>query len=111
MTCGDEVAMSPEMLQDAFRRRDVEVRSIWSVIMPNNYVLLPGFDVDSKDLADKKLADAPLRLKEICRGIMQQRETIDVVRGSMAWLKSKTVYPLFKRWGIFPGNGIVWKLV
>jgi len=104
MTCGDEVAMSPEMLQDAFRRRDVEVRSIWSVIMPNNYVLLPGFDVDSKDLADKKLADAPLRLKEICRGIMQQRETIDVVRGSMAWLKSKTVYPLFKRWGIFPGK-------
>ena len=26
--------------------------------MPNNYVLLPGFDVDKKELEEKKLADA-----------------------------------------------------
>ena len=28
----------------------------FSVTMPNNYVLLPGFDVDKKELEEKKLA-------------------------------------------------------
>lgn len=102
MTCGDEVALAPEMIIKALRRHEVEPESIWSVIMPNDYVLLPGFDVDSKDLEKEKLAGAPRRLEEIAKGIGERRKTIDVVRGSMPWLKSKVVYPLFKRCGISP---------
>lgn len=104
MTCGDEVALAPEMVTDALRRHGVEPQSVWSVIMPNDYVLLPGFDVDPKDVENEKLKAAPRRIEEIAAGIKEGRRTLDVTRGSMAWLKSRLVYPLFKRWGVFPGK-------
>lgn len=102
MTCGDEVALAPEMFEKVLKKKGVKAESKWSVIMPNNYVLLPGFDVDSKELEQKKLGDAPARLKEISQGIVQHRRVIDVVRGGIPGIKTKLVYPLFKKWGIFP---------
>lgn len=102
MTCGDEVALATEMFAKTLSRHGVELQSIWSVIMPNNYVLLPGFDVDPKDVERRKLTDAPGRIREIAKGISQHARSVDVVRGSLAWLKTKLVYPLFCKWGIFP---------
>lgn len=102
MTCGDEVALAPEMFAKTLSRHGIELQSVWSVIMPNNYVLLPGFDVDSKEVERRKLAAAPGRIKEIAKGISQHARSIDVERGSNAWLKTKLVYPLFCKWGIFP---------
>lgn len=102
MTCGDEVAMAPEMMTKALAAHGVEPESIWSVTMPNNYVLLPGFDVDPKGVEKKKLKGAPARIKEIAEGISRHSHTIDVVRGSWPRLKTMVVYPLFKKWGIFP---------
>ncbi len=101
-TCGDEVAMAPEMIKKVLEKRGVEPTAMWSVIMPNNYVLLPGFDVDPKEVEMKKLKEAPARINEIAKGILQQRKTIDVTRGSWPRLKTTTVYPLFKKWGISP---------
>jgi ferredoxin len=102
MTCGDEVALAPEMLEKALEKRGVYSESVWSVIMPNNYVLLPGFDVDPKDVEQEKLKAAPARISEIAEGIRKHRLVVDVTRGKKGWLKTKTVYPLFKKWGISP---------
>lgn len=104
MTCGDEVAFAPEMIQDTLEKRGINVKSIWSIILPNDYVLLPGFDVDSREVEVEKLSKAPSRIKEITEGIQSRREGIDVVRGSMCWVKTKLVYPLFKKRGISTGN-------
>lgn len=100
MTCGDEVALAPEMLIKVLQKRSQKLLSVHSVIMPNNYVLLPGFDVDSKSLEKEKLSKVPARIIEIVRSINQNEETIDVVRGNFAYIKTKWIYPLFKRWGI-----------
>lgn len=102
MTCGDEVALAPEMFEKALNKWGLKAESIWSVTMPNNYVLLPGFDVDSKDLEKKKLDESYDRLFYIGTGIEYHRRTVNVVRGRMAWAKTKLIYPLFKRWGISP---------
>lgn len=102
MTCGDEVALAPEMFAKILGRHGVELESVWSVTMPNNYVLLPGFDVDPQDVEKRKLAAAPARIREIAKGISGHSRTVDVVRGGSAWLKTKLVYPLFCKWGIFP---------
>lgn len=102
MTCGDEVALAPEMIAKSLERHGIEPQSVWSVTMPNDYVLLPGFDVDPKILEKEKLAAAPRRIEEIAAAIKAGKSGVDVVRGSMAWLKTRLVYPLFKRWGIFP---------
>lgn len=102
MTCGDEVALAPEMFAKRLGRYGIVLESVWSVIMPNNYVILPGFDVDPREVERKKLRGAAGRIREISCGILQHSRKIDVVRGSWAWLKTKMVYPLFCRWGITP---------
>ena len=102
MTCGDEVALAPEMIEKAFKTTGIKINSIWSVIMPNNYVLLPGFNVDPKELEKKKLENCESRILEIAQGLQRFDRRIDVTRGSFPRLKTKIVYPLFKRWGIFP---------
>lgn len=101
-TCGDEAAFTPEMLSKALSARNIQLKGIWSVIMPNNYVLLPGFNVDNKEVEKSKLEAAPARIDAIAEAIARKETCIDIVRGKHASFKSKMVYPLFKRWGIFP---------
>lgn len=102
LACGDETGLAHIMLLDAIKRRGAEVESIWSIIMPNNYVLLPGFDVDPVELERKKLEASASRIEEISQGIKKGERKIDVVKGKFAGLKTHLIYPLFKRWGIIP---------
>lgn len=102
MTCGDEVALAPEMIEKQLNKMGVKLQSVWSVIMPNNYVLLPGFDVDSKTLEKQKLSECEGRILEIAEGIRQGIKGYNITRGSIPWLKTRIVYPLFKKWGVFP---------
>lgn len=104
MTCGDEVALAPEMISKDLNKVGITPNSIWSVIMPNNYVLLPGFDVDPKKIEKIKLSNCEGRILEIAQNLSRGDKRIDVVRGSMPWIKTKLVFPLFKHWGIFPRN-------
>lgn len=100
MSCGDEVALAPSMITKALEAKNVTIQGIWSVIMPNNYVLLPGFDIDSKSIEENKLREVPYRILEIAEGIKNNIRGIDVTKGKYAWIKSRLIYPLFKRWGI-----------
>jgi len=98
-TCGDEVAMTPEMMNKALAASGIEMIGIWSVIMPNNYVLLPGFGVDSEELEKKKLDECGVRVEYVAQRIMDGKKDWDVTRGSMPWIKTRLIYPLFKKWG------------
>lgn len=100
--CGDETALAPEMLKRVLKEKGLPFRGGWSVLMPNNYVLLPGFDVDSAEVEQKKLSDSSQRIGDIASKIKAGDWEEDYVRGDMQWIKSKLIYPLFKHWGIFP---------
>lgn len=101
MTCGDEVALTPEMfLNGLLKSSGIRDCGIWSVTMPNNYVLLPGFDVDPVNVEQNKLKAVPGRIMEIATAIRENVTETDVVRGSIPWIKTKLVYPLFKKWGV-----------
>lgn len=96
MTCGDDVGLTDRQWRRELRRHGCRGIGAWSVRMPNNYVLLPGFDVDSDTVRDHKIAEADARIAAVARGIRVGARVEDVVRGSMAWLKSRILYPLFK---------------
>lgn len=101
-TCGDETGMAPEMFREEWRKRGIDVKAIWSVTMPNNYVLLPGFDVDGEDVEHQKLNDSASRIRHIADSVLERAWEYDIARGKWPRFKSRLVYPLFRRWGIDP---------
>lgn len=99
-TCGDETGNAIEMLRNDLAKREVELRAAWSVIMPNVYVLLPGFGTDPKPLEEKKLHEAVGRIAHIGECIREGRWETDLTLGSWPRLKTAVVFPLFRRWGV-----------
>lgn len=99
-TCGDETGAAPAMLRKALRRKGIALIGLWSVTMPNNYVLLPGFNTDPKEIEAGKLKAAPERIREIADKIRSGAWRFDFVAGPWPRLKTSLVYPLFRRWGI-----------
>lgn len=99
-TCGDETANTPEMFASVWNKRGVAVAGSWSVIMPNNYVLLPGFSTDPHDVEERKLCESSSRIREIAEKIKKENWETNVVRGSWPVFKTRVIYPLFRRWGI-----------
>lgn len=98
-TCGDETGNAVEMLRSALRKRGLQLAGAWSVIMPNVYVLLPGFGVDSEALAKRKMEAAAERIAGIGRRINAREWEVDVHTGSVPALRS-LAFPLFRRWGV-----------
>lgn len=103
-TCGDEAGIAMRLLnKEIKKRRGSEADALFSIIMPNTYVLLPGFDVDKPEVQNTKLAEAPEKLQMIA-GVIKKRErsVYDVHEGSLPTLRTKLLYPLFKKWGVDP---------
>jgi ferredoxin len=104
MTCGDEAGDALRMLLKAFRKRSVKLNASFTVVMPNNYVLLPGFSTDPLELEDDKLSRSLERIREIADTVKSGAEVCDVLRGKWPRLKTALVYPLFRRWGVQPSR-------
>lgn len=101
MTCGDDCGLTDRMWRKAVMERGWPDGCVMSVQMPNNYVCLPGFDVDPKSLEEKKLAEYPAHVRQIAETLTnaenEGRKVTDIVRGSMPWIKSRLIYPWFVR--------------
>lgn len=99
MTCGDDMGYADKVLE-------ATLRSIWgrtfdaifSVQMPNTYVCLPGFDVDSNELCKAKLAKEQNTVKEIAACISERKVVCRITRGSFPWTKTYVIRPLFNRY-------------
>lgn len=102
VTCGDDVGLTHRQWRKLVDRTGGKAVGAWSVQMPNNYVLLPGFDVDSKGVERRKLEECGERIAAVARGIRHGARVDDVVMGSAAWVKSRVLYPLFCRFLMSP---------
>lgn len=104
LTCGDDCGLAVEMWRRDIRQRHWLDRLAFSVTMPNNYVCMKGFDVDPKDVEQKKLSESAERIAEIAGRLETDgnSEITDVIRGSFAWVKTKIIYPWFVRHAMSP---------
>ena len=103
MTCGDDVGNTHKQWRRMCRRRNWTAASAFSVIMPNTYVLMKGFDTDAPEVAEAKLAAAPTRIDAIATHIAAGDCGIDdVVRGRFAGFKSAVIYPWVRRYAMSP---------
>ncbi len=103
-TCGDETGNAHKMFCKLIQNKGLSLRGAWSVIMPNTYVLLPGFDIDSEEIRKNKIKEAPKKIKTISDKIKHDKWEVNPFTGSMSAVKTALVYPLFRKWGISPSK-------
>ena len=101
-SCGDDTGLTQQVLTKAFRHKGWECHAGFSVTMPNNYVLLPGFDVDSEELERKKLAESVAELKRINTLISKREHLFSCHEGSIPFIKTRIINPLFNRFQMSP---------
>ena len=101
-TCGDDIGETALQWRRIMKRRKWLIGNAYSVTMPNTYVLMKGFDVDTKEIADKKLTDAPATIRMIAERIRSGEPGDLVIKGSWAKIKSRIINPYFVRFCMSP---------
>lgn len=101
-TCGDDCGYTNNIIKSLLKRKSIQLTASYSLIMPNNYILMRGFGVDSKEIETKKLSEAPKYLNEIIKMIQYNKgsKTEIYKKGGFPWVKSRIIYPLFSKFAI-----------
>jgi len=99
-TCGDECGYTEDILEQWLKRKNIKLTGSYSVVMPNNYILLPGFDVDTEEVEKEKLQKAPAAVELIVQDIRTISESRLYKVGGLPFLKSRMIYPLFARFAL-----------
>ncbi|WP_313528204.1 EFR1 family ferrodoxin [Anaerotignum sp.] len=95
-TCGQSAGNAMDILEDALRKKDFVLDSGFSVIMPDNYIVM--FRVDSLAKQAQTLHHAQETWKRILWAIKQEkRGFFRVKRGKLGGLLTKVVSPSFQR--------------
>lgn len=100
-TCGDDTGKTAEVMQKN-SQAGLKFQAGYSVIMPNTYVCLPGFDVDAHKEEQYKLQEAEIRIGQIAERLSRRMKEFDCNEGSMPWTKTYIIRPLFNRFLIAP---------
>lgn len=96
-TCGDDVGNLAKQWHRDIEKRGWTPGTVYSVEMPNTYVMMSGFDVDSPEVTRRKLDAMDARIADIASKIVAGNTDNDVVRGSFGALKTLVIYPWFTR--------------
>jgi len=98
MTCGDECGYTGRMFADAIKAKGLKSRHIYSVIMPNSYICMKGFDVDSKELQTKKVEQAKIDLPKLISAIENNQPVDFYEKGKrFSKIKSGLIYKMFAK--------------
>ncbi len=95
-TCGDTCGWTDRIISGALSRRGIDLTACWSVRMPNNYILMKGFGVDSDEVRETKLLTAPNEVRAVVDAIKGVKEYRSYLIGTHPWLKSRVISRLFR---------------
>lgn len=106
-TCGDDMGRTDRQWQRLMAARGWKAADAYSVIMPNTYVLMKGFNVDDEATVALKLAASHLRVREIADAVGRWPQAAPhdfrkLVRGGFSRIKSSVIYPWFVRNAMSP---------
>lgn len=96
-TCGDECGYTDKMFCKLLSRKNWQSQHIYSVKMPNTYICFPKFDVDSKEIEQKKIDEAQPAITRIAEAIAGNKPIEHYHRGRFNFLKSRIIYKQFNK--------------
>lgn len=98
-TCGDDCGHTDRAMQKVLAEKGIQLAATFSVTMPNSYIVLPFFDIDSKEVEQRKLNEAPARIAEIEKAIEDGNSGKGLYKtGSGAWFKTSVINYGFRKY-------------
>lgn len=96
-TCGDDMGYTDQVLKRLLQQKSLTLNAAYSVLLRNTYVCLPGFDIDSNELEQRKHLQAEARIEHIAQCVKQKAPLAEceLHRGALPWLKTFVVRHLF----------------
>jgi len=96
-TCGDDSGRMLQRFRRELKSKNLRLDSAFAIRMPNTYVCLPGFDVDSPILTKQKLQAAPLRIYQIAQSIIHhEKDIFQTLPGDFPRLKTHVLGRFFR---------------
>ncbi len=95
-TCGGNVGNTVKVMEESLNTANIKLSAGFSVIMPNNYIVVGN--VDSKAKEEKKLAEAEETTKKISEIVTEKKSGMfNVVKGPLPGLFTGLVSPIFNK--------------
>lgn len=104
-TCGDDTGKLARMFRRDIGKRNLKGGAVYSVTMPNTYVMMKGFDTDPKDVAEAKIKRSAETIRQIADAISSGKTSKNddiLIHGKFAWFKTAVIYPYFTRFDMSP---------
>lgn len=96
-TCGSETGRIDRQWRRIVTECGGMVGGIYSVVMPNSYVCMPFMNVDSPEVAARKLEAAGRRVETIASCIAARHQTVDLALGPCPGFLNRVLHPWFFR--------------
>lgn len=94
-TCGDDAGNAMGIIRKELNNKDMTLNSGFSIIMPNNYIILG--DVDSKEVERRKLENARNKIKKINTVIKERKQNVfELEKGLTSKLLTNAMNPIFE---------------
>ncbi|MCF0177612.1 MAG: 4Fe-4S ferredoxin, partial [Bacteroidales bacterium] len=95
-TCGDNIGYAYEKFSKTLKKAGLMLDSGFTIQMPNTYLLMKGFHLDSPELTDQKLQAAKAKLPSLISDIKSHKKGVkDVIKGRYAFTKTYIIRPGF----------------
>ena len=95
-TCGENVGNTMKVLENALKKKDMNLSSGFSLRMPNNYIIMGN--VDSKEGEREKVSAAEETLKNINHIIKERKVGVfKLVKGLLPGVMTSVINPMFNK--------------
>ena len=96
-TCGDNCGLTEKVFRNALEAKGLSLSACFSVQMPETYIGMAGFKLDTPKNAKLKIDRANDLLKRNITRLINKESFSEMVVGGLAWLKTYLVNPGFNR--------------
>jgi len=97
-TCGDNCGHTEKVFRKAVEEKGWSLSACFSVQMPETYIGMRGFKLDTEEKAKQKIAAADATLMRNIPRLINKVRFSELVKGSFPWLKTYLVNPGFNQY-------------
>ena len=96
-TCGDNCGHTEKVFRKELQEKGWALSACFSLIMPETYIGMAGFKLDTEENAQRKIKEADAKLKRFMPRLANKEQFSEMIVGSFPWLKTYMVNPGFNR--------------